>query len=116
MTLPSSCRKCGQVGKSLCDRCKSIQDQSKLAVLSSRHNNEYNTHDYRANRQTLIKITWENHIPCWLCGLPFANRSDISADHYILLSHHGTSDLDNLRPAHKSCNTHRGNRDPWLES
>ncbi len=44
---------------------------------------------------------------CWLCGLPGAN----SADHVLPVSRGGaTHDPANLRAAHYSCNSKRGNR------
>ncbi|MFD1083875.1 HNH endonuclease [Micromonospora andamanensis] len=43
---------------------------------------------------------------CWLCGKHGAN----TADHEIPLSRGGTNHRTNLRPAHKSCNSSRGNR------
>jgi 5-methylcytosine-specific restriction protein A len=43
---------------------------------------------------------------CWLCGKHGAN----TVDHVIPLSHGGTNDISNLKPAHKRCNSSRGNR------
>jgi 5-methylcytosine-specific restriction endonuclease McrA len=44
---------------------------------------------------------------CWLCGLPGAD----TADHVIPVSKGGAVyDLDNLGPAHGTCNYSRGNR------
>jgi 5-methylcytosine-specific restriction endonuclease McrA len=109
MTLPSSCRVCGIVGKSLCDYHKQLEDKKRFAVLSQQpHNREYDTTEYRTNRQTLIEYTWRFHIPCWICLQSFDSVNDISADHYIPLSRGGTNDISNLKPAHKQCNTHRG--------
>ncbi|MCP2281076.1 HNH endonuclease [Nocardia amikacinitolerans] len=41
---------------------------------------------------------------CHLCGRPGAN----TADHLIPHSQGGPDSLENLRPAHKSCNSARG--------
>jgi 5-methylcytosine-specific restriction endonuclease McrA len=41
---------------------------------------------------------------CHLCGKPGAD----TADHLIPRKHGGTNSLDNLRPAHRSCNSARG--------
>jgi|SRR5208282_5423055 len=117
MSLNSSCRKCGVVGKSICDKCKAIDDDKRLIRLQQqprqsgwvRYNKNYNT-----NRRTLIDYTWNNQLSCWLCQLPFAQRSDITADHYIPKAKGGSDDLSNLRPAHSHCNTKRGKgTDPW---
>jgi 5-methylcytosine-specific restriction endonuclease McrA len=43
---------------------------------------------------------------CHLCGLPGAT----TADHLIPWSHGGRNIMDNLAPAHYSCNSARGNR------
>lgn len=43
---------------------------------------------------------------CHLCKRPGAN----SKDHLIPYSHGGTDAMANLRPAHRSCNSRRGNR------
>lgn len=43
---------------------------------------------------------------CHLCGRPGAT----TRDHIIPYSHGGTDDLANLRPAHRSCNSRRGNK------
>ena len=41
---------------------------------------------------------------CWLCHQPGA----ATIDHVIFRSVGGGDDLDNLRPAHRSCNSARG--------
>ncbi len=110
--LNSSCRKCGVVGKSICDKCKTIEDTKRLASLP--HDNSYRHGSYQTNRRTLITITWNRQLPCWLCLQPFAQRSDITADHFVPKANGGTDDLSNLRPAHSQCNTKRGKgTDPW---
>ena len=43
---------------------------------------------------------------CWLCGQPGAD----TADHVVPRSRGGGNELDNLRPAHRRCNSARGNR------
>lgn len=47
---------------------------------------------------------------CWLCHQPIPGLP--SADHVIPRSRGGTDDIENLRPAHPSCNYARGNRPP----
>lgn len=50
---------------------------------------------------------------CHLCGRPGAD----TLDHIIPRSKGGTDELDNLMPAHKSCNSRRGAMDleRWFE-
>jgi 5-methylcytosine-specific restriction endonuclease McrA len=43
---------------------------------------------------------------CWLCGKDGAD----SADHVLPRSRGGSDHIDNLRPAHRRCNSGRGNR------
>ncbi|MEU8086323.1 HNH endonuclease signature motif containing protein [Micromonospora sp. NPDC049101] len=60
------------------------------------------TAEYVRNRRTVLADSDK----CWLCGRYGAN----TADHVTPLSRGGTNDLSNLRPAHKACNSGRGNR------
>ena len=106
--IRTSCR-CGVVlphGKSMCDRCKSQRPSKPV-------NDAYHDPLYRKNRAILVNYTWKHGLPCWLCGRPFERKTDITADHVITLANGGTHDLGNLAPAHKSCNSHRGNMQRW---
>lgn len=53
---------------------------------------------------------------CWLCdqpiniGLRHPDPGSLSLDHAIPRSRGGSDWIDNLRPAHLSCNLSRGNR------
>jgi 5-methylcytosine-specific restriction endonuclease McrA len=58
----------------------------------------------------LMELTYTNYEPvCHLCGMWISDDTR-SVDHIIARSHGGTDDLENLRPAHKLCNSARGNR------
>jgi phage terminase large subunit-like protein len=62
----------------------------------------YNDPIYKANRKQLLsdgKAT-----TCALCGKPGAN----TADHIVPLMFGGDNSLDNLQPAHQSCNSRKG--------
>ena len=48
---------------------------------------------------------------CWICGLSVAIE-DASRDHYVPRSKGGLGHPNNIRLAHKKCNTERGNGDP----
>jgi len=58
--------------------------------------------EHQRNRAILLAA---NDV-CWICGRGGAD----SADHVIPRVAGGTSDLDNLRPAHTRCNSARGAR------
>lgn len=51
---------------------------------------------------------------CWICLLldkpAYVKRKDASRDHYMPTSEGGSDDYENLRLAHKSCNSRRGTR------
>ncbi|KFU81003.1 HNH endonuclease [Amycolatopsis lurida] len=53
---------------------------------------------------------------CWLCGhridlgLPARHKMSFTADHIVPRSKGGPDTLDNARPAHRTCNSSRGNR------
>lgn len=62
--------------------------------------------------QRLVKATLARYGDvCHLCG----RRGATSADHIIPRAHGGDDSLDNLRPAHVSCNSSRGKMslDEW---
>lgn len=51
---------------------------------------------------------------CHLCGGPFNDPRDPPvADHVVPRSLGGSDELDNLRPAHRSCNGSRGTDTKW---
>lgn len=68
---------------------------------------------YRRNRARLQSTT----NTCALCGQPIPPGLDptdpdsFTADHIVPISKGGTHAMKNLRPAHRRCNTRRGNRD-----
>lgn len=64
--------------------------------------NNYNSPEYRANRKAILvdgKAT-----VCSLCGKAGAN----TADHIVSLMHGGDHSLENLQPAHQTCNSKKG--------
>lgn len=62
----------------------------------------YNDPEYLRNRRVILA----GNPPCHLCGRPGAD----SVDHIVPLQNGGAHNLDNLRPAHRSCNSRAGNR------
>jgi 5-methylcytosine-specific restriction endonuclease McrA len=73
-----------------------------------RSNPTYATTAYRHSRKLLIDNTWKNRLPCHICGRPFTQRADITADHIVPVARGGSNDISNLSPAHLSCNSRRG--------
>ena len=55
---------------------------------------------YRKNRAELL----QDNPACALCGKPGAD----TADHIIPYDAGGSDDLENLRPAHRACNSRAG--------
>jgi 5-methylcytosine-specific restriction endonuclease McrA len=53
----------------------------------------------------MIAEVIERNLPCHLCKKPFMSRADITADHLIPGNPNSA-----LAPAHKSCNSSRGNK------
>ena len=45
---------------------------------------------------------------CAICGKPPTPNDPLVADHRIPLAHGGTNTIDNLQPAHRSCNGRKG--------
>lgn len=49
---------------------------------------------------------------CYICKKPFGNKEKRTIDHWIPLSRGGSWSIDNLRLAHKQCNTWKSDRMP----
>lgn len=66
------------------------------------------------DRQSLNFIYERDKRLCWIClllGKPaYVKRKDASRDHYDPTSEGGSDDYENLRLAHKNCNSRRGTR------
>lgn len=103
MKFKKPCLKCGTLGepgKAYCplhetERMKRINDAKNQRTL-------YRSTAYR-NARKLIK---EQATHCHLCGQPFTNREEITADHLI-----AGNPASPLAPAHRTCNSKRGNKE-----
>lgn len=94
--------------------CTSCAKENKRNVQRRRD------HEKRARGKLPTKAEvldrWSNR--CHLCekkidlDLPSMNRLGFTFDHVVPVSKGGTNDLQNIRPAHRSCNSARGNRGP----
>lgn len=71
-------------------------------------NGHYANSEYIRNRKKLVYATWRHKRRCWICGLPFKSKGDITADHVIPICLGGTHAYSNLKPAHSKCNSDRG--------
>lgn len=76
---------------------------------------------YRRQQAALKRRTREDDLACWLCGepvdttLPATDRMSFTADHVEALGNGGHLVRNELRPAHRGCNSRRGNRaDPEI--
>jgi len=56
-----------------------------------------------------LRLLLEQGHNCWICG-KYMIAADVTIDHVIELRNGGTSDLSNLRLAHKICNLKRSNK------
>ena len=66
-------------------------------------NSAYNDPAYQRNRREIL----QGEPMCYLCGRAGAD----TADHIIPIFQGGTNDIENLRPAHRACNSAKGSRD-----
>lgn len=99
MGFNKPCLKCKELTRnsSVCDRCQSIINKQRNA----------NREHYKGSYARLAKQVRANAKQCWICGLgPLAN-DPFTADHYY------PGDPNSpLLPAHRSCNSRRGNTPP----
>lgn len=64
------------------------------------------------------KIIAKYGMICHLCGKPISTKnlgrhdSDLTFDHVHPIKHHGPDVEENLRPAHRSCNSRKGAKPP----
>ena len=59
--------------------------------------------------EILVKV-YGNY--CYICKKPFGSKDKRTIDHWIPLSRGGSWGIDNLRLAHKQCNTWKSDRMP----
>lgn len=66
----------------------------------------------RSNRKRKLRLIAIFGRWCHICEKPIGKRAAVSVDHVVPKSEGGTNDIENLRPAHRGCNSKRGNK-PW---
>ena len=84
------------------ERHKTLQetypDTNGVHIFIGRNNDEEGTLNSKINIKATATI-------CALCLIPFTNREEITADHIV-----AGDPTSPLQPAHKSCNSRRGNQ------
>ena len=107
--LAKSCRRCGVVSNgSICPTCKARYNADRERMRPSRQARGYDAL-YVRNRNTLVAnvqraICAGAIVECAICGKPLDVLS-ITAEHVVPVRDGGTSEMDNLVPAHSRCNT-----------
>jgi hypothetical protein len=86
------------------NRCQPHQSVYQ-AKIDARRKPKRTHYDSKYKRDS--KIVRENAIACWLCGEGYKPNDPFTADHV----YPGVADSP-LLPAHRSCNSSRGNRPP----
>jgi 5-methylcytosine-specific restriction endonuclease McrA len=61
----------------------------------------YNEREYR---RRVLEVRRVGDLVCYLCGAPGAD----TLDHVVPVTRGGGNEPDNLRPAHRRCNTLKG--------
>ena len=54
----------------------------------------------------------EGELFCFLCGQQIKNMKDCNADHWVPRALGGKTTEENIKPAHKSCNSKKGCMSP----
>ena len=94
------CLNCGTLTtQTRCDTCTTIHNRAR--------NNKPKPAHRRGNYKQRAKQIVQQATHCWLCGQGKRDNDPFTADHVI------AGDLYSpLLPAHRTCNSRRGNRDP----
>ena len=103
--FPKPCMDCQQLFTGKGERCGECRARVNKAKESNPYRRQrkailYNN-DYRQQARAIKQLATY----CHLCNQPFTNRDEISADHLI-----PGDPLSPLAPAHKTCNSSRGNK------
>jgi len=94
-----TCGKLGEPGMAYCP----THEAERMKIINDRKNQRtlYRGADYRRAREHIKQ--YATH--CHLCGQPFTDRKQITADHVD-----AGNPLSPLAPAHLTCNSSRGNK------
>lgn len=116
-----TCKVCGElffsdVNRKYCPEC-SKQVRKKYYSMKKRHRKDL-AWTSESNTITLAAVYKRDHGVCWICGQPCdfeANYNDNnypSIDHVIPISKGGKDTWDNVRLAHRYCNSKKRNISP----
>lgn len=102
MGFNKPCLDCGQLTRngSRCEKHQAIVDERVNAFKNQRKH-------YQGDYAKRAKQVRDNAIICWICGQGAKPNDPWTADHY----YPGEPDSP-LLPAHRSCNSRRGNTPP----
>ena len=117
--FPRYCNKPPALGRKYCRDCwvaKCEVEREQAETIRSAQPRD-RSWEYRSSKNVLSKVRWADTIrrevlltwgrDCHLCGLPIT-EDDLSFDHLIPRSKGGTTNVNNLRAAHRLCNSARG--------
>jgi 5-methylcytosine-specific restriction endonuclease McrA len=105
--LPEPCLTCGTLSTNG-SRCELHAYQVERARNSQRAQTKRRTGQYSGAYKRLSKIVRATAVVCHLCGKPFEPGDQIEADHITPAS--PVTALEQLAPAHRSCNAKRGQK------
>ena len=97
-----------------CLNCGTLTTQTRCPTCTTIHNrtrNKPKPAHRRGNYKQRAKQIVKQATHCWLCGEGARINDPFTADHVIAGDIHSP-----LLPAHRTCNSRRGNRDPieWM--
>jgi 5-methylcytosine-specific restriction endonuclease McrA len=61
-----------------------------------------------SRRKRIAREVLAQEHTCWICGHPERPGDPLTIDHLIPVAYGGTTTRENLRAAHRSCNSRRG--------
>jgi 5-methylcytosine-specific restriction endonuclease McrA len=109
MRLPRPCLKCQVLHKDkgdYCADCRKTYEQEREKKRSQDPVHQARKRLlYSSAYKTAARVMRQNATHCHICKEPFTDRLQITADHLI-----PGDPASPLAPAHKGCNSRRGNR------
>lgn len=105
MKFPRPCLECQKLHIDYGDYCAACRREVQRRINNNPNRRARKQALYSSAYRAAAKIIKANATHCHICKQPFESRADITADHII------AGDANSpLAPAHKTCNSARGNR------